>query len=235
MLCQKTTKALEWLSDTDLLLGRAFATSTFGLLAYAPPLALGVRSAVATDTEMPHVQWPIAEQRMHRESQSRRAMLLGWQRLVRCSKPQPSTLRPAACCTHSSCLRPSIVFLVCQRSTTRRVTARSCPQVAPAVHSTVSSLESALDAVPFLLTVVAPALRTVSVMALSPQERDDLHNLVDVLVSYGLNYTMHSGVDERGVFVSDLALDPPLSSLTAFEGAEEGVSRRVVVSAMRQV
>jgi hypothetical protein len=103
------------------------------------------------------------------------------------------------------------------------------------VHSTVSSLESALDTVPFLLTIVAPALRTVSVMALSPQERDDLYSLVDVLVSYGFSYTMHSGTDERGAFVSDLALDPPLNTLVALEGAEEGVTRRVVVSAMRQV
>lgn len=187
VLCHKTTRALRWLSDADQLLGCAMATGTFSLLAYAPCFALGVRAAVATDTERPQVQWPAAEQRLAREAQSRRAMLLGWQRLA-----------------------------------------------SPAVHSTVSSTEAALEAVPLLLTILAPALRTASVMAMPPAEREVLRNLVDVMVSYGFSYTMHSGTDERGVFVSDLALDPPLGKLTALEGAEEQVARRVVVSAMRQ-
>lgn len=188
VLCLKTTRALEWLSDTDTLLGRAMATNTFGLLAYTPCLALGLRAAVATDTERPQVQWPATEQRVNREAQSRRAMLLGWQRLV-----------------------------------------------TPGVHSTVSSTEAALDTVPFLLTILGPALRTVSVMAMSPPEREAVDNLIDVMVSYGFSYTMHSGTDERGTFVSDLALDPPLHKLAVLEGAEEAVARRMVVSAMRQV
>ena len=44
--------------------------------------ALGVRAAVATDTERPTIAWPTAAQRARREETARRAMLLAWQRGV---------------------------------------------------------------------------------------------------------------------------------------------------------
>lgn len=56
--------------------------------------------------------------------------------------------------------------------------------VSPAVHSTASSAAPS-QLLPFLLTVLGPTLRTVSVHAMAPAEKATLADLVDTMVSYG--------------------------------------------------
>ena len=61
--------------------------------------------------------------------------------------------------------------------------------VAPAVHSTASAAAPS-ELLPFLLTVMGPTLRTVSVHAMAPAEKATLADLVDTMVSYGVHEGM---------------------------------------------
>lgn len=56
--------------------------------------------------------------------------------------------------------------------------------VAPAVHSTASAA-APTELLPFMLTVLGPALRTVSVHAMAPAEKATLGDLVHTMVAYG--------------------------------------------------
>lgn len=129
--------------------------------------------------------------------------------------------------------------------------------VSPAVHSTASSAAPS-QLLPFLLTVLGPALRTMSVHAMAPAEKAALGNLVDTMVCYGapracsivrpehladaaragLGYTARSGSDaQTGAYSTELVLDPPVDTLLRFEALahDEAPQRRTLPPALRQV
>jgi len=104
----------------------------------------------------------------------------------------------------------------------------------PSVRATLSS-SAASDVVPYLLTILGPALRTMSVHAMAPAEREELEQLVQTMVAYGLTYTTRGATDATGVYTTELALDPPLETLVRCDGLDEPPPRRQLVQSMRQV
>lgn len=73
-----------------------------------------------------------------------------------------------------------------------------------------------LDSIPFLLELIIPNIRPVSVQLYTPKERSEVERVISVMVDYNLNYTQERTVDGNYVF----NLDPNLEEVGNFKERE---------------
>ncbi|KAI6652659.1 Chromosome transmission fidelity protein 18-like [Oopsacas minuta] len=71
-----------------------------------------------------------------------------------------------------------------------------------------------MDILPYLLTIVSPAMRPINTQLYSPREKNQLSELVDTMISYNLTYKQQLGLNAQYQYV----FDPPVEQLIHFAG-----------------
>ncbi|XP_047486138.1 chromosome transmission fidelity protein 18 homolog isoform X1 [Penaeus chinensis] len=74
------------------------------------------------------------------------------------------------------------------------------------------------DVLPYLLQIIQPNLRPVNTQLYSRQEKEELANLIDTMISYNLTYTQERSIDGQYSF----NLDPNMEELVRFPDQKTG-------------
>jgi chromosome transmission fidelity protein 18 len=113
-------------------------------------------------------------------------------------------------------------------------------EVPPHIHRMLTPTQLAVEMLSPILEIITPSFRPVSMQLYSAREKQQLTDLVDTMISYGLTYKQEKGADGQYTYV----LDPCLEEVCRFPGlaqrkqlsysAKQLISREIEVEKMRR-
>ncbi|XP_066992527.2 chromosome transmission fidelity protein 18 homolog [Anabrus simplex] len=98
----------------------------------------------------------------------------------------------------------------------------------PAVQSHAQKQTLLFDTLPMLLEILVPNLRPVSMQLYTAREKDELNQVINVMIDYNLNYTQERTAEGSYVY----NLDPNIEEMCAFPGIK---SSRSLTYSIKQV
>ncbi|KAK9695050.1 ATPase family associated with various cellular activities (AAA) [Popillia japonica] len=98
----------------------------------------------------------------------------------------------------------------------------------PSIRAYLNPICLKMDIVPYLNQIIVPNLRPVNLHLYTPQEKEQLHQVVNTMIDYNLNYVQERTAEGSYVY----NLDPDLEEISNFPGFK---SKRNVTYANRQL
>ncbi|GJQ73201.1 hypothetical protein Trydic_g13583 [Trypoxylus dichotomus] len=100
--------------------------------------------------------------------------------------------------------------------------------IRPLIRAYINPTCLKMDIVPYLNQIIVPNLRPVNLHLYTQQEKDQLHQVVNTMIDYNLNYVQERTPEGNYTY----NLDPNLEELTQFPGFK---TKRIVTYANRQL